>query len=175
MNLTKNLTLVEVIELVVSDAIDKNHEFSIYDVTCVIRELVNNGTYAIPAYRVYGERYQYKIEHDDVRNVFLDLYRTNTWPELTSKNSGAGYVLYYSNASSNDTLQSSVPPSRQPQSEIDRRVELYLRNCYAAGVVPTYRKLQSAIKRGRHMTGLKISQLRDIVNRLGYSGFVKDK
>ena len=62
----------------------------------------------------------------------------------------------------------SVPSSVLNDSEIRRRVTLYMDRCKTLGVTPTLKQIQSAIKRGKKSTGLSYNEISNVVTSLGY-------
>jgi hypothetical protein len=53
-------------------------------------------------------------------------------------------------------------------SEIRRRVSMYLDHCTKVGLSPTLKNIQSAIKRGNKSTGLSYREIANVVSSLGH-------
>lgn len=53
-------------------------------------------------------------------------------------------------------------------SELRRRVGLYMDHCGKIGLVPTLKQIQSAIKRGNKSTGLSYREIANVATSLGY-------
>lgn len=62
----------------------------------------------------------------------------------------------------------SVPSSTLTDTEIKRRVALYMESCKKLGVQPTLKRIQSAIKRGNHSTGLSCREIANVAISIGY-------
>ena len=68
----------------------------------------------------------------------------------------------------------AIPPSRPSNmvtlsdTEIRRRVQLYMKRCSTLGVTPSLKQIQSAIKRGNQSTGLSYREIANVTMSLGW-------
>lgn len=168
-----DLSIREAVKLKVEQFVADKQPFSIYDITQSIRSDVNSGLYSIAYHRVYSMPYVYAVEHAEVKDKFYDLHNDGEF-KLRSYNAG-GYLLWeeVSTPASVGSGYYQPPTSNVDESEIKRRIKLYLTNCWARNVSPTLKMVRNSMKRGRRDHGVHISDIGKFIDEMGYSKIIK--
>lgn len=119
-------------EAIISTVDEFEYDFSIYDITSVIREKCNNQELKIPECEVYSNPlFNYQIEHSDVKRIFYELISSGEL-DLNKENFNGKFNTYSNNK--NKTIKA--------------RIINYLYNRSIDGKDnPTLKKIQSACKR----------------------------
>ena len=140
---------------------------------------------------------RYDVRKDAVDNIFEQLWNnglSNGLPPLTCQyNRVLGYRVFSVDVGSASAVPTptatpsavpapqvakvvipGIPPSRPSNmvttlsdTEIRRRVQLYMNRCQTLGMTPTLKQIQSAIKRNRS-TGLSRQEIFNVVMSLGW-------
>jgi hypothetical protein len=194
MNNVPSVTLQTAVLLAVKDFAQASKTFSIFELTQAIRTKCNNGQLEIPEVEVSGGgQYRFQIEHTKVKALFLELRDTGVFdPDFSLSeafNQGGGYRTYTPSPIGTTTVgaPTSATPTSVPvltanaptatnangsvsfDSDVQARIKNYLNNCRNRQFRPSLRHVQSAIKRGDHMTGLTVEALKDFITGLGFS------
>ena len=177
--MTDVFTLEEAVRRHIQEFIEEGRSFSVYDITTGLRNKVNAGLLKIPEMAMpYPSPFPYAVEHVDVRNIFNSFY-DNFFSNYLDRVFNGRYNVYVPNGLTCDPgLQApvalpSVPSSVDP--EIERRISVYCSKLAQTGGYVTLKQVQSAIKRGKASTGLKIGQIKHIVMKLGFGSQVLSK
>jgi hypothetical protein len=89
---------IQTLEQLVQDTVDTfialGQSFSVYDITTNIRNLANSGAVEPIGTRVYGQAFDFQIEHSDVKSIFNELYEDNGFSEPLSCSFTGSYYLY---------------------------------------------------------------------------------
>lgn len=160
----------------VNEFTDNYQSFSIYDITQAIRTKCNYHNLDIPEcfggdylHTPGGFAYKYEIDHYTVRYLFHELNGLEF--VLSADHSPAGYIVYtkYVNSTTTSTPVVTQPTNTVNSSDIKSRIQQYLMNKSYSSVPVSFKKIQSAIKRGRRAPGVTVRDIRDMVSKLGYS------
>jgi hypothetical protein len=169
------MKLNQLVQHVVEGFILTDTPFSVYDVTTSIRTLVNSGAVNAPDLAVSGRDFKFAVEHDEVRQEFIDLLTVKGFSNKLNKNWTGKFFEYVpstqvtsrakpSSGLVSSTVQTTSNSSKLDKPEVLRRVRTYLTNCDANKFTPTLKQIQSAIKRGNKSTGWSRQEL-DVIRR----------
>lgn len=187
------VTLQDAVLEQVKQFVDSGEQFSVYNVTTAIRTKCNAGLLDIPEVLNSNphSQFKYDVRHDSVKATFAELFEDspqNGFPALTRQFSGQ-YWVYEADAAGDGTVDNSpiqvvtsvpaapatapaaipaTPPPPVSETEVKRRIKIYLENCTKAGSIPTPKQVQSAIKRNRS-TGYSYDKITSIASEMGYT------
>lgn len=188
-----SVNLATAVLMQVQEFVNSGQEFSRYDITKALRQKCNDGLLEIPECEDTnpGASYRFSILKGEVDNIFDQLFQNclaNGLPPLkVTFDRQRGYRLFsvdvvaaapqpvatpqpvVATAPPTPEVRVSVPVSTLTDTEIKRRVTLYMTRCTQSGATPTLKNVQSAIKRGNKSTGLSYGEIANIVKSLGFS------
>jgi hypothetical protein len=175
----------------VKEFAQNNTPFSVHDITRSIRSKTANGELEIPEVEVTGASFRFDIPHAKVKALFDELWRTGVFdPDFSLSRQFNGMYFLYTPTAVGGTSYAGVSVAPQPTptpaptpsapvtpvvtnvndgAAIEPRVKQYLTNCTARNFRPTLKQVQSAIKRGDVSTGWSCDDLKEMVQRFGYS------
>ena len=187
-NQVQSVTLQTAILMQVKEFAQNNQQFSIHDITRIIREKTTQGELEIPEVEVTGASFRFDIQHAKVKVLFDELWNTGVFdPDfiLSRKFNGVYFDYTPASVSKSDpyddapvtpsstapvpTPTTSVTYGPLPSDSLDR-ITTYLANCHNRNFRPTLKQIQSAIKRADISTGISCDELKScVVNVLGYT------
>ena len=191
----QSVTLQTAVLLQATEFANNNQPFSVHDITRTLRNKVAQGELEIPETEVQGASFKFEVEHQRVKELFDELWRTGVFDSAFTLTRTFKPVEKYFEYTPTLVAGPSVPtpavapaptPSVTPApmaqysvtpsvassalpSDITDRVKLYLTNCVGRNFRPTLKQVQSAIKRGDASTGTSCETLKSLVEGLGYT------
>lgn len=190
-NQVQAVTLQTAVLLQVKEFAQNNTPFSVHDITRTIRNKTAQGELEIPEVEVSGASFRFDIPHAKVKALFDELWRTGVFdPDFSLSRQFTGMYFEYTPTAVGSAYAgvSTTPPvAAQPVSTaptptptpvvtnvndgatVEPRVKQYLQNCTARNFRPTLKQVQSAIKRGDVSTGWSCDDLKEMVQRFGYT------
>lgn len=194
-----SVTLETAVIMQIQEFANTNQPFSRYDITVALRNKCNNGELEIPSLECVNGNVRYDIRKSSVDSIFEELLQNGVTKGVPPINGQYDPVLRYRvfSVDTTNAVQStpSVPtnsstiapnvvasapvisqnnPVILSDSEIRRRINLYMYNCKKVGTTPTLKKIQSAIKRGSKSTGLSRHEIFNIISSIKDFEFLMD-
>lgn len=197
-NQVQSVTLQTAVLMQVKEFAQNSTPFSVHDITRSIRSKTANGELEIPEVEVSGASFRFDIPHAKVKALFDELWRTGVFdPDFSLSRQFNGMYFQYTPTPVNGGVSVAPQPVPAPVASatnannvgqnwgattpapvvtnvndgatVEPRVKQYLANCTTRNFRPTLKQVQSAIKRGDVSTGWSCDDLKEMVQRFGYT------